>query len=94
MIRDGEASERTRTYSRSSGADLSATQARVNAWRSRVSWGTVLKVGSTSRSMSSISMLAELEAVFNGAVACLRKRQCTLRADRINVLFFLGLGLA
>jgi len=47
---------KTRSYSKSSGADLSATQARVKAWRSRVSRGTASKLGSTSRRMSSMSM--------------------------------------
>lgn len=50
------------THSRSSGADLSATQARVRSWRSRLSRGTASKVGSTSRRMSSISMGAGGEA--------------------------------
>lgn len=44
-------------YSRSSGADLSAIQARVRAWRSRVSDGIECDAGSTSRKMSSMSMV-------------------------------------
>lgn len=43
-------------YSSSSGEDLSATQARVNACKSRVSSGMESNVGSTSRNMSSMSI--------------------------------------
>jgi hypothetical protein len=46
------------TYSSNSGADLSAIQERVRAWRSRVSSGTLCEAGSTSRRMSSMSMAA------------------------------------
>lgn len=45
-------------YGSSSGADLSAIQARVSSWRSRFSCGMAWNVGSTSRRMSSISMVA------------------------------------
>ena len=45
------------TNSSNSGVDLSATQARVRVWRSRVSGGMALKVASTSWRMSSISIL-------------------------------------
>lgn len=49
---------RLQTHSNSSGADRSATQARVKTCKSRVSKGIEDEVGSTSRRMSSISMAA------------------------------------
>jgi hypothetical protein len=47
---------RTGTYSRSSGADLSATQARVKACKSRFPLGAVSNSGSASRRISSMSI--------------------------------------
>ena len=47
-----------RTHGSSSGAHRSAIQARVSSWRSRFSRGMAWKVGSTSRRMSSMSMVA------------------------------------
>ena len=49
------------TYSRSSGDDRSAIQARVSCWRSSVSRGTACDAGSTSKRMSSMSMAARLQ---------------------------------
>lgn len=63
MERPWQVKERT-TNSSSSGADRSATQARVKACKSRVACGTAPCEGSTERRMSSISMARGYDRYF------------------------------
>lgn len=74
--------------------DRSAIQARVSSWRSRFSWGMAWNVGSTSRRMSSMSMVTDCRVIVscrvNGFVCVGTVHACCRAAMRDRVLLLRG----